>query len=201
MIQYSIDAALQSGLFEQVVVSTDSEEVAEFARGLGAKAPMLRPQNLADDFTPIGPVLSHALREMVEGPERFPHVCFILATAPFIQVSAIREGYRLLTERKVASVYPVTTFPFPIFRALRKMPDGGLAWCWPEHELTRSNDLPETYHDVGQFYWVRREAFLKNERMLQPDTLPLLIPRHLVQDIDTPEDWERAERIYRAFFS
>lgn len=200
MIQYSIEAALETGLFREVVVSTDSPEIAEIAERLGAKVPMLRPAELSDDFTPMGNVLAHAVREMVPDYQNTPYVCFLLATAPFVQASFIRQGHEMIHQHDVGSVYPVTSFPFPIFRAFKQAKDGHLEWCWPEHAMTRSNDLPETYHDAGQFYWVKTSAFLKTEIILQKDSIPLKLPRHLVQDIDTPEDWDRAEKLYRAFF-
>jgi CMP-N-acetylneuraminic acid synthetase len=120
------------------------------------------------------------------------------ATAPFVQPEYVIEGYHLLTAQKVSSVFSVTPFPFPILRALQIAEDGHMAMWWPEYELTRSNDLPDAYHDAGQFYWLACDAFLQNKRMYGRDALPVILPRYLVQDIDTPEDWETAEHMFHA---
>ncbi len=126
------------------------------------------------------------------------YVCCIYATAPFVRPEFLNEGYEIITREKVSSVFSVTSFPFPIFRALKINQSGGLEMYWPEHELTRSNDLPEAFHDAGQFYWVERASFLQEERLYSKDSRPVVIPRKWVQDIDTPEDWATAESMYRA---
>ena len=196
MMAYSIEAALSSGCFGRVIVSTDSHVFARIAEEHGAET-LLRPAELADDHTPLAPVVEHALRETsVSAPVE--RVCCILSTAPFVRPSDLRAGRDLLTERCVGSVFSVTTFPFPIFRGLRRAEDGTLSMFWPEHEMTRSNDLPEGYHDAGQFYWLEATRFLAEKRIYMPDALGVVLPRHLVQDIDTPEDWRRAELMYGA---
>lgn len=197
MMQYSIDAALECGLFDQVVVSTDSEEIAAVARKLGASVPALRPAELANDFTPTFPVLMNAIAELIPNGKEYTYACRITATAPLIDKKYIQQGYELISTKKVCSVLSVTTFPYPIMRAFKLNEQGELRWMWPEHELTRSNDLPEAYHDAALFTWFDVQKFLKNGRTIMPDTLPVRIPRHLVQDIDTPEDWEVAENIFR----
>lgn len=198
MIAYSIAAAQESGVFDRVIVTTDSEEIARVAQAYGAETPFVRPPELADDFTPTAPVVAHVL-EWLQGtgaPARY--ACCIYATAPFVQEKYLRAGLALLDGRRVSSVFSVTSFPFPIFRALQIEADGHLAMFWPEYELTRSNDLPEAYHDAGQFYWLAVDSFLATKRMYGKDALPVILPRHLVQDIDTPEDWARAEYMYKA---
>ena len=198
IIAYSIEAARLSGVFDKIIVSTDSGKIAQVAKEYGAEVPFTRPAELADDFTPTAPVLVHALNWLTENGMPAKYACCIYATAPFIQPEYIREGYETLTGKGVSSVFSVTTFPFPIFRALRIAEDGHLEMFWPEYEMTRSNDLPEAYHDAGQFYWLDCEIFLKEQNMYGRDALPIILPRHLVQDIDTLEDWEMTERMFKA---
>lgn len=198
MISYSIRAAKETDLFDLVIVSTDSEKIARVAKQCGAELPFMRPAELADDFTPTAPVLVHALNWLTENGTPAKYACCIYATAPFVRAKYIREGYETLTSKKVSSVFSVTTFSFPIFRALQIAKNGHLEMFWPEHEMTRSNDLPEAYHDAGQFYWLDCESFLKEQKVYSHDALPVILPRHLVQDIDTPEDWETAERMFKA---
>lgn len=199
MISYSIDAALQSGLFSEVIVSTDDPQIAEISKKLGARVPFNRPTDISDDHTPLAGVLAHALEYVIkEESKRFDAVCCILATAPFISVDDLKKSYDLLRKGGTNAVIPVTSFPFPIFRAQKIATDGSLQMVWPEHEMTRSNDLPETFHDVGQFYWLNIENFLKEKKIYAKGARPFIIPRHRVQDIDTPEDWARAELIFKA---
>ncbi len=198
IIKYPIDAAVKSGLFEKVIVSTDSEHIAEIALDGGAEVPFMRPADLADDFTPTADVLFHALHWLHEHGLDIKYLCCIYSTTPFLQIKDIRRGYDLMCEMQVSSVFSVTTFSFPIFRALKINDKGRLEMFWPEHELTRSNDLPEAYHDAGQFYWLDGGKFLESKKLYTTDALPAVLPRYLVQDIDTPEDWETAERMFRA---
>lgn len=200
MIHHSIAAAKAAGVFDRIVVSTDSEEIAAIARRAGAETPFIRPADLADDFTPTAPVLVDAVRRLEAQAEPVECLCCIYATAPFVRPEFIRQGFDLLKNRKVASVFSVTTFPYPIFRALKLNAGGFLEMFWPQYELTRSQDLPEAYHDAGQFYWLDAKALLKQPRLFTPDALPVVLPRHLVQDIDTPEDWQTAEKMFRLLF-
>ena len=196
IIAYSIAAAKVSGVFDKVVVSTDSEKIALAAKEHGAEAPFIRPSELADDFTTSAPVLLHALNWLEENGMSSNYACCIYATAPFVQAEYIKKGFELITDKKVSSVFSVTTFPFPIFRALNISCDGYLKMFWPEHELTRSNDLPEAYHDAGQFYWLDIKKFFEIRKLYTNDALPVILPRYLAQDIDIAEDWETAEVLY-----
>ena len=199
MIAWSIGAAKDSGVFDAIVVSTDDEEIAQVAEASGAEAPFRRPKELSDDHTPTVPVIAHALRwfEAERGPISF--ACCIYATAPFLQPSYLRQGLQLLQSHEDAQfAFSVTSFVFPIFRSLKKNPDGSVGMFWPEHELTRSQDLPEAWHDAGQFYWGRKDAFYTQSRIFSSRSYPVVLPRHLVQDIDTPEDWTRAELMFSA---
>jgi pseudaminic acid cytidylyltransferase len=196
IIAYSIETAKISGLFDRIIVSTDSQKIAHTAKEYGAEVPFMRPKNLSDDFTPTAPVLLHALKWMSENEVRSNYVCCIYATAPFIQPDYIKKGLGLIMSKRVSSVFSVSTFPFSIFRALNISDAGYLKMFWSEHELTRSNDLPEAYYDAGQFYWLDSKKFLKTKKIYTGDALPVILPRCLVQDIDTPEDWETAESMY-----
>jgi pseudaminic acid cytidylyltransferase len=198
IIAYSIEVAQLTGIFDRIFVSTDSESIARVAQQFGAEVPFLRPAALSDDHTPTAPVVAHTLNWLAANGSPAAYVCCIYATAPFVRPEYVTEGYRLLTAHRVSSVFSVTSFPFPIFRALKIAGDGHMAMWWPEYELTRSNDLPATYHDAGQFYWLDCRVFLQSQKMYGRDALPVIVPRYLVQDIDTPEDWETAEHMFQA---
>ncbi len=198
IIAWSIEAAVATGLFARVIVSTDSEAIAAVAREYGAETPFVRPAVLADDFTTTADVLLHALGWLADHGYTATRACCIYATAPFVQQRFLREGYGILTQSGSASVFTVTTYPASIHRALKIEADGRLAMVWPEHELTRSNDLPVTYYDAGQFYWLDVPRFLAEKKIYSQDSRPVILPRFLVQDIDTLEDWETAERMFLA---
>ncbi|HEX5398548.1 MAG TPA: pseudaminic acid cytidylyltransferase [Verrucomicrobiae bacterium] len=199
MLAWPIAAARASGVFDAILISTDDDEVAAVAERHGAEAPFRRPAELADDRTPTQPVIAHALRWFTEhrGPVEF--VCCIYATAPFLQARYLREGLELLRTHPDADfTFAVTSYAYPIFRSLKRNPDRTVAMFWPEHEMTRSQDLPEAWHDAGQFYWGRGGSFLKHPGVFSARSYPVTLPRHLVQDIDTPEDWQMAERLFDA---
>ncbi|WP_432218960.1 pseudaminic acid cytidylyltransferase [Pseudomonas kribbensis] len=195
MIARSIRTALDSGLFDQVVVSTDDEEIAELAQAHGAQVPFLRPAELADDFTGTAAVIVHALQQL----PHFDYACCVYATAPLLQARFLRQGLELLEQHPDKSfAFSVTDFGFPVQRALTLDGQGALTALYPEFRNTRSQDLPAAFQDAGQFYWGRSEAWLRGEVLYSPASLPVILPRHLVQDIDTAEDWKRAEYLYAA---
>jgi len=200
IIAYSIEAARESGLFDRIIVSTDSREIASVAREYEAEVPFLRPAPLADDFTSTADVLLDALAWLAEHDTLPSFLCCLYATAPFVQPEFIRQGFEILIKSGAASVFSVTTYPAPIQRALKMESDGRLAMVWPEHELTRSNDLFECFRDAGQFYWLDAHRFQKEKKIYSPDARPVVLPRYLVQDIDTPEDWLTAEAMYKALY-
>jgi pseudaminic acid cytidylyltransferase len=197
IIAYSIDAAVQSGLFARVVVSTDDDDIAEVALRHGAEVPFMRPPELADDFTGTHDVIAHAVRWLVDDGVDVHHACCIYATAPLLQVDDLVRGLDELRRRGWDTVVAATTFAHPIYRALTRASDGGVRMIFPEHYHTRSQDLPEALHDAGQFYWTTRETALGPARGFTPTTGVVVLPRWRVQDIDTPEDWARAEAIHR----
>ncbi len=197
IIAYSIIAAKKAEIFDKIIVSTDSHKIAEVAKAYGAKAPFMRPKELADDYTPTVPVLIHALKTIEQRGEKVDYCCCIYATAPFIQPYYIKEGFRLIKQEKATTAFAITTYPSPIFRALG-IENMRLKMIWPKYENTRSNDLPEAYHDAGQFYWINVKKFLKDKKLYSDNSVPVIIPRYQVQDIDTQEDWEMAERLFLA---
>lgn len=197
IIAYSIEVAKASGLFDRVIVSTDSERIAEVSKAYGAEIPFLRPKELADDHTGTDAVVLHALEKLSSYGFFSNYVCCIYATAAFIDKSYLQKGYQLISNHDITSVFSVTTFDYPIFRALKINADGNLEMYCPEHHATRSQDLPEAYHDAGQFYWANVLKYQKEKRFFSKDAKPVLIPRQMVQDIDTPEDWINAELMYR----
>ena len=197
VMAYSIQAAISSGVFERIVVSTDCPKTAELAESCGAEVPFVRPAELADDLTPTIPVIAHALEFFSAADVTFDHVCCIYASAPFVLAADLVAGLQKMVANPQADfLIPITTFAFPIFRAL-KSEQGNIKMFWPEHEQTRSQDLPEAYHDAGQFYWGRSKAWTGQTGLYSANTIAMSIPRHRVQDLDTLEDWERAEKMYQ----
>ena len=198
VISYSVMAAQEAGLFDHVIGSTDDEEIAGIAREYGAEVPFMRPAELADDYTGTGDVVRHALEWYVSQGEKVAYACCIYATSPLLHHKYLVEGFEKLAGSGKSFSFSVTSFPFPIQRAIRINKNGEIEAIWPENIKARSQDLEEAYHDAGQFYWGHAEAFLNDEVVFSRASLPIIIPRHRVQDIDTPEDWHRAELMYKA---
>ena len=197
IMAYSIEAARESYLFEKIIVSTDSEEIAKVAERYGAEIPFMRPSELADDYTGTDAVVVHALEWMLQEGLEIEYVCCIYSTAPFLQPEFLKQGFEILQKKKCDSAFSVTTFPYPIQRALKIDKRGRVGMFWPEHKESRSQDLLEAYHDAGQFYWAETKGFLKEKTFFSENTLPVILPRYLVQDIDTIEDWVRAENMFK----
>ena len=199
LIAYSIDAAKASGLFDKIIISTDSEEVAEVAKSFGADAPFIRPKELSNDFVGTRPVTNHAIKFCIENFYKPEFCCCIYATAPFLHPKYLQQGLDSLKHNSEKSfAFSVTSFPFPVQRALIKSA-AGVSPMFPESIGKRSQDLEEAYHDAGQFYWGKTDGYLANHKIFSHHSLPVVLPRHLVQDIDTPEDWQRAELMYQAY--
>lgn len=198
MIAWSIEAAQQSGCFDQIVVSTDDAEIAEVARQCGAQVPFMRPAALSDDHTGTTAVIAHAIDWLSEQGQQPDQVCCIYATAPFLSADDLRRGLDVLTTTGSDYAFSVTSYAFPIQRAIRLNETGRVEMFNPEHFNTRSQDLEEAYHDAGQFYWGRADAWQQGRLMFSPVSVPVMLPRHRVQDIDTPEDWVRAEWMFKA---
>ena len=198
MICWSIEAALKSECFEQVIVSTDSDEIASIASSAGASVPFRRPAELSDDYAPTIAVVNHAV-EMVKGREVLQSelpVCCLYATAPFVVSDDLKAGLEKLSGNDF--VIPVTTYAHPIQRAVKVNESGFLEMFDSEAYAVRSQDLEEAWHDCGQFYWGSAEAWARGVSPYTARSAALPIPRWRVQDIDTEEDWERAERLFKA---
>jgi N-acylneuraminate cytidylyltransferase len=196
MIAWSIQAAIKSQCFEHIIVSTDDHEIAEVAKAYGADVPFLRPAELSDDHAGTIPVIAHAIDWLQQHAQMATEVCCIYATAPFVQASDLQHGLKVLQNTGADYAFSVTSFEFPIQRAIRITPEQRVDMFQPEHFCTRSQDLEEAWHDAGQFYWGKTQAWLAGKPLFSPDAAPVPLPRHRVQDIDTPEDWERAERMF-----
>lgn len=196
MIVWSIEAAKESGLFDHIVVSTDDTEIAEVAKKYGAEVPFMRPAELSNDFTGTTEVIAHATQWALDQSLDVDAVCCIYATAPFVQVADLKRGLAALQSGNWAYAFTVTDFESPIFRSFKQTAEGGVEMFFPEYFETRSQDLPDALHDVGQFYWGRPSAWLENRRIFDRHSVPIMIPRWRVQDIDTLNDWKRAELMF-----
>lgn len=197
IIAWSIETAIASGCFDRIIVSTDDDEIAGIAEACGASAPFRRPAELSDSHTGTMPVIRHCLEWLQEHGEQPEFACCIHATAPFILAKDLKACLERLQDGDCDYVFPVTTFPFPIQRALRINEVNRIDMFQPEHFHTRSQDLEEAYHDAAQFWWGRTSAWLAETPVYSTVSAPLRIPRHRVQDIDTPEDWERAQALFQ----
>ena len=197
IIAYSIEAALKSNCFDQVIVSTDDDEIAEVAKKYGAQVPFLRPDELSNDYAGTIPVIKHAIEWMEDNKSSVENVCCLYATAPFIRPQIISQAYQQLNNSKADYCFSVTSFAFPIQRAIKIVEKNKVSMFYPEHFDTRSQDLEEAYHDAGQFYWGKAQAFKDELPIFTEVATSYILPRYLVQDIDTPEDWIRAEAMHR----
>lgn len=199
MLAWSVAAARDSGCFDAIIVSTDDAEIAEVAQEAGAEAPFLRPPELSDDHTGTLPVIRHAIEAMTAAGHLPTQVCCIYATAPFLTAEVLREGLRILeADDTLDYAFSVTSYAFPIQRAIRRRTDGRVEMFDPAMFNRRSQDLEEAWHDAGQFYWGRAEAWISERLIFGPRSAAVVLSRHRVQDIDNPEDWIRAELMFRA---
>jgi pseudaminic acid cytidylyltransferase len=197
LIAYSIEVALKSNLFEKIIVSTDDEEIAKISKKYGATIPFLRPKELSDDFTGTGTVVEHAIKYLKEQGETYDFICTIYATAPFLDEKYLIEGFEKLKNATAKNAFSCTSMPFPIQRTFKITKDERCEMFWPENFMKRSQDLEEAYQDAGQFYWTNLNVE-SNEITFGKDSIPIILPRYLVHDIDTSEDWIRAEYMYEA---
>ncbi len=196
IIAYSIEAARRSDLFDKIIVSTDSQEVADVAMSFGAEVPFVRPEKLSDNQTSVAEVLCHAVDWFAGEGVGVDWLCCLVATAPFLRPSDIVDGCEMVQNNDVDTVLSVSRYRYPVFRAFERAPDGRLKMFWPRYEFTNSDDLPEAYHDAAQFYWLRVASLLRSRSVFGSVTMPVVLPDHLVCDIDTPADWQRAEIAY-----
>lgn len=201
IIAWSIEAARESGLFEQIVVSTDDEEIAGVAESYGAEAPFRRPPDLSDDYTGTTEVIAHAVQWMLAEDWPVANVCCIYPTAPFVRASDLVAGLEKLHAGNWKYCFTATEYPSPIFRSIRENAAGGVEMFFPEHFKTRSQDLPRALHDAGQFYWGTAQSWKEQAPLFAITSTLVELPRWRVHDIDTQEDWERAELVWNALSS
>lgn len=198
MIGWSIEAAVASNCFDRIIVSTDDEEIAAVARGFGAEVPFVRPAALSNDTAGTIPVVAHAIESLEEQGWQATAVCCLYATAPFVRPEDLRLGLEQLQGGRANYAFSVTSYPFPVQRAIRITDAGRVEMLQPEHFHTRSQDLEEVFHDAGQFYWGTAEAWRMGLPIFSAGAVPVVLARYRVQDIDTIEDWERAELMFAA---
>jgi pseudaminic acid cytidylyltransferase len=198
MLAWSISTAQLSGCFDRIVVSTDDPAIAEVAKAYGAEVPFLRPLELSDDHTGTIPVIAHAINwQNAQVEQEVRQACCIYATAPFVRAQDLQRGLEVLESSGADYAFSVTSYAFPIQRAVRITPEQRVSMFQPEHFNTRSQDLEEAWHDAGQFYWGNAKAWLAGLPLFSESSAPIVLPRHRVQDIDTPEDWARAELMFK----
>lgn len=195
IIAYSIECAMQSGLFERVIVSTDDDEVSRIAREYGAEVPFKRPPELSNDHADTTEVIAHAVSWLERSDAKPLAVCCIYATAPFIQGEDLAAALEVYESGQWEYVFSAAAYSYPVSRAFHKDSRGGLQMFFPEQFNTRSQDLPEALHDAGQFYWGRPSAWLNGVRVFDRGSTAVVIPSWRVQDIDTADDWKRAEQM------
>ncbi len=198
MIAWSIEAAIKSQCFDSVCVSTDDEEIASVAKQYGAEIPFMRPASLADDHTDTAAVIKHAIEWQDSHAKKADTVCCLYAIAPFVQATDLQKGFKILKSSGADFAFSVTSYAFPIQRAIRIAADQRIEMFQPEYFNTRSQDLEEAWHDAGQFYWGKASAWLEEKPIFTGQTVPVIVPRYRVQDIDTQEDWKRAVLMFSA---
>jgi len=199
MIAYSIVSALESKIFDHIIVSTDDDEIAEVSLKYGASVPFIRPENLSDDYTTTTDVIAHALSWVQKNIGNVKFVCALYATAPFTTSKDLLSAYEEISKNKDCHVvFPIVEFDFPIQRAIKLADDGSVKMFQPKHLLTRSQDLEKAYHDAGQFYWMKSEFIGSGISPFSDIARPIKIPHYRTQDIDTKDDWIRAELMFKA---
>jgi N-acylneuraminate cytidylyltransferase len=195
IMSYSIETALHSGLFDEVMVSTDDEEITQIALQYGAKVPFMRSKETANDFAPTVEVLKEVEKEYRnQFHKEFDYICCIYATAPFITEKHLKEGLRLLMDKNLSSVFPIVPFSYPVWRSLRINEQGKTEMVWEKYINTRSQDLEPLYHDAGQWYWYNPKKITNS--LFTNNSSSIILPEEIVQDIDTLSDWEIAEIKY-----
>jgi len=197
IIAYSIEAAIESNCFDSVIVSTDDKEIATIAKSYGADTPFIRPSSLSDDYTTISDVVKHAVHWYDNNIGNVELACCIFATAPLLQPKYILKGLKELRSLKSAFSFSVTEFSYPIQRAVYIDERGLVKMFQPEFYKARSQDLKQGFHDAGQFYWGTKKAWMSDQELFNSLPAPVILPRYLVQDIDTIDDWKSAEIAYK----
>ncbi|MBD1145337.1 pseudaminic acid cytidylyltransferase [Pelagibacterales bacterium SAG-MED34] len=197
IIAWSIQQAIKSKCFDKIIVSTDDNNIAKLAISFGAEVPFLRPKKLSDDYTGTVSVISHAVKWQIKNDLKPTYVCCIYATAPFINISELKNGLKILKKSKFKYVFSATNYSYPIQRSFRIKKNKKIEMFYPKNYKSRSQDLDVAFHDAGQFYWGQTDAWLKNKPIISKSAIPILIPRSRVHDIDTHEDWRIAETMFK----
>ncbi len=193
IIAWSIQAAIKSGCFDRVIVSTDDKEIASIANSHGAETPFIRPKNISDDYAATSDVVAHAIRFERDQGSDIEYVCCIYPTAPFINIDNLKKGLDIIKARDYDYVFSATSYAFPVGRAFSFNSAEGVQMIFPENEKVRSQDLEDAFHDAGQFYWSQSQTWVDLKPIFSPKSFPLILPRYEVVDIDSEEDWNEAE--------
>ncbi len=193
IIYWSIKAAIKSNIFDEIIVSTDNDEIAKIAERYGAHVPFKRPKSLSDDFTGTIPVIKHAISWVNKNISKVDYACCIYPTAPFIKPSYLKKGLEKLIQENARFAVSITKYPYPIQRAIRINQKGRINMLKSDQFDQRSQDLEEIFHDAGQFYWGVTSAWENDKKFFNDECVPVFVPRYLVEDIDNTEDWKRAE--------
>lgn len=197
IISYSIEAALKSDVFDEVMVSTDDQEIAEIALKYGAKVPFLRSEETSNDFATTSDVINEVIEWYRQNGQEFDIICCIYATAPFVTPEKLNKAIDMLKDRDFDSAFTCTSFSYPILRGLVIDDKGRIEMKWSEYRNSRSQDLPQFYHDAGQFYFATTEAFRKANGFWGENTAPIVVSELEVQDLDTLTDWALAEMKFK----
>ena len=197
IIAYSIQTALDSNLFDEVMVSTDDEEIAEIGIKYGANVPFLRSAESSNDYASTADVLLEVLHNYAEMNKEYSAACCIYPASPLISVQSLSDSFKLLVANKVDSAFPVCQFSYPIWRALNLNNENKIGMIWPENESKRSQDLPSAFHDAGQFYWFTTKKFIDTPHILTGNSGAIVLDELHVQDIDSITDWKIAEIKYK----
>lgn len=199
LIAYSIEKALETNIFDKVIVTTDDKDIANIANQYGAETPFIRPEELSDDLTTSGDAVNHTINWLKSNNEHYDFACTIYATAPLLDINYIKKGYEILKESNAHMAFAVTSMPFPIQRTFKITNNNRCQMFTPEYFYKRSQDLEEAFQDAGQFYWENLHNNFTDIPFGQ-DSIPIKIPRYLVQDLDTLEDWVKLEYMYKAIY-
>lgn len=196
IISYSIKAALDSMIFDEVMVSTDDEEIANIAKHYGASVPFIRSNKNSDDFATTFDVIEEVIIQYKQAGKKFKNLCCLYSCAPFVTSEILYKAYSQLKAEKFDTVFPVIEYSFPIQRALKK-DKGKVSMILPENLNKRSQDLERYYHDAGQFYWCNTDRLLASKKILTSNSGGFEISELKAQDIDTEIDWKLAELKYQ----
>jgi len=197
MIAWPIEIALKSKLFDHVIVSTDCEKIASIANSYGAETPFIRPAKLSNDFATTTEVISHAANWMLDKNWKIFSICCIYPTSVFLNVEDLLKGLKIFSTNKWSYVFSVTEFEYPIFRSFKESKNGGVEMFFPENFDSRSQDLPIAFHDAAQFYWGKTDAWINKIKIFDKHSFPIKIPRWRIQDIDTKDDFDRAQNLFK----